>query len=89
MVKTGAMTIQQKPKEKAQAPTRPIHRAYTFFEDVKAEFRKITWTEGNEVATYAKAVVYSTFTFGLLIYFADLFINRVIGGMDAIFKLIV
>ena len=83
------MTLEQKPQSAPKMPAQPLRKAYEFFEEVKAEFSKITWTEGDEVVTYAKAVVGSTFAFGLLIYVADLFIHRVLFGLDTIFKWVV
>lgn len=83
------MTIEQKPQSAPRVPSQPLRKAYGYFEDVKTEFSKISWTDGQEVMTYAKAVVGSTFVFGLLLYVADLFIHRVLFGLDTIFKWLV
>lgn len=85
----NTMTLEQKTQSTPKMPSQPVRQAYQFFEDVKAEFLKISWTEGDEVVTYAKAVVGSTFAFGLLIYVADLFMHRVLFGLDTIFKWVV
>lgn len=83
------MSISQKQEGAVKVPARPIKRAYEYFEEVKEEFFKISWTEGDEVMTYAKAVVGSTFVFGMLIYVADLVIHRALFGLDSIFKLLI
>lgn len=90
---SGHMSITQKQAEKqenmARAPTQPGKKTYEYFEDIKAEFGKISWTEGGEVLTYAKVVVGSMFVFGMLIYLTDLVVHRMLGGLDSLFKLIV
>lgn len=72
-----------------QAKSQSVKKAYEYFDDIKSEFKKISWTEGGEVLTYAKAVVLSTFSFGILIYITDLLINRVLFSFDTIFKWLV
>jgi preprotein translocase SecE subunit len=86
---SGHMSLSQKHEGEAVRSSQPLKRAYEYFEDIKLEFTKISWTEGGEVMTYAKIVVASTFVFGMLIYLADLVIHRVLGGLDALFRLIV
>lgn len=75
--------------EAHQKETRPkltTGQAYKYFENLKAEFKKIQWTEGEEVKVYAKVVVGATFVLGLAIYFADLIIHRVMFGLEAIYR---
>lgn len=79
----------EKPEGAGRIPAQPTKKAYEYFEDVKAEFAKISWTDGEEVMTYAKVVVGSMFVFGMLIYLTDLVIHRMLGGLDSLFKLIV
>ena len=89
---SGHMSLSQKQAEKQESvgrPTQPAKKTYEYFEDIKAEFGKISWTEGGEVMTYAKVVVGSMFVFGMLIYLTDLVVHRVLGGLDGLFKLIV
>lgn len=83
------MTVEQKPQSAPRVPSQPLRRAYEYFEEVKAEFLKISWTDGQEVLACAKAVIGSTFVFGLLLYVADLFIQRTLFGLDTIFKWLV
>ena len=58
-------------KAASTAPTSFEHLA-----EVKAEFKKITWTPKDELITYTKMVVACTFVFGLLIYFVDIIIQN-------------
>ena len=83
------MSLSQKQEGASKAQAQPIKKAYTYFEEIKAEFGKISWTEGGEVLTYAKVVVASTFAFGMLIYFTDLIVHRALAGLDVLFKIIV
>lgn len=59
-----------------------------FFGDVKAEFLKITWTSPEELRTYTKIVVGMTLFLGMGIYFMDLIIQLVLGGLESIMRLI-
>lgn len=86
---SGHMSLSQKQEGTGRAPAQPVKKAYEYFEEIKGEFTKISWTDGEEVFTYAKVVVGSTFVFGMLIYLADLVIHRMLGGFDALFRLIV
>lgn len=63
--------------------------ATQFFGDVKGEFQKITWTEGDELKLYTKIVVAATGTFGLAIYGIDLFIQGTLSGMGTLVRLII
>jgi preprotein translocase subunit SecE len=65
-----------------------LKRAFRRFEDIKAEFMKIEWTEEGQVATYAKIVVLATFMSGMVLYLADLVIQRTLYGFQAILRLI-
>jgi preprotein translocase subunit SecE len=87
--KVSTMTLEQKPQHAPRISAQPIRRSYEYFEEVKDEFLKISWTDGQEVLTYAKVVVGSTFVLGLSIYVADLFFHRVLSGLDMIFKWVV
>ncbi len=79
----------QKKEEAIRTPSQPAKKAYEYFEDIKEELTRISWTEGGEVLSYAKIVVGSMFVFGMLIYLTDLVVHRMLGGLDSLFKLIV
>lgn len=54
--------------------------------DLKAEFKKITWTEPAALRTYTKVVVGATFAVGLGIYVIDLGIQLVLATLEFIVK---
>lgn len=56
--------------------------------NIKDEFRKISWTNPDELITYTKIVVIGTFCFGMGIYLMDLIIQGVLGGLGAIIRMI-
>lgn len=53
-------------------------KARDLIEDIKKEFRQITWTSREELKTYTQIVVGATFALGMGIYFIDLFIQGVL-----------
>jgi preprotein translocase subunit SecE len=59
-----------------------------FFAAVKTEFKKIVWTNPNELRTYTKIVVAMTVLFGLGIYVMDIAIQLVLGFLGAFLQLI-
>jgi preprotein translocase subunit SecE len=56
--------------------------------DVKAEFKKISWTSPEELKAYTKIVVAATFLFGLGIYFVDVIIKACLGTLEYAIRLI-
>ncbi len=62
-----------------------LKKAGEFVGDVKGEFKKISWTEPDQLKTYTKVVVGATFVFGLGIYLLDLAIQ---GGLMLIEKIL-
>jgi len=85
---SGHMSLSEKHENAGRVPAQPIKKSYEYFEEIKAEFGRISWTEGEEVLHYAKIVVGCTFVSAMVIYVADLIIHRMLGGFDALFKLI-
>ncbi len=63
-------------------------KVMTFFSDIKDEFSKITWTSREELLSYTKIVVATTFVFGLLVYIIDLTIQAVLHGLSYFARLI-
>ena len=82
------MVLQQK-TSRSVTVSKPFKKAYAFFEDVKSEFWKIQWTEKEELRTSAKIVVVATFVLGMIIYVADLVIQRLLNGLEGIFQWLV
>lgn len=58
------------------------------FGELKAEFRRIAWTERHEVRQYVKVVVASTMVAGVCIYLVDVGINLCLRGLNGILSLI-
>ncbi len=65
-----------------------VRKAFRRFEDLKAEFFRVQWTEENNVLSMAKVVVVATFVCGMVLYLADLIVQRALTGMDSILRLI-
>jgi preprotein translocase subunit SecE len=59
-----------------------------FLGDIKSEFKKITWTNPEELKTYTKLVVAATFLFGMGIYVMDLAIQTVLNVLGFMMRLI-
>lgn len=55
-----------------------------FLKDLKAEFRKISWTPKDELFQCTKIVVFFVFAFGFGIYFTDLVIRGGLKWIDFI-----
>lgn len=64
-------------------------RARDLVEEVKSEFKNITWTSKEELQAYTKIVIGSTFMFGLSVYFVDLAIQMVLNFLTWITRLTV
>ena len=54
-----------------------------FFAEVKAEFNRITWTSKEELQTYTKIVVISSFVLGMGVYFVDVAIRLCLETLEA------
>lgn len=65
-----------------------MKKAFRRFEDLKGEFFRIQWTEDGEVMSIAKVVVLATFICGMVLYLADLVVQRSLTGVDCILRLI-
>ncbi len=59
-------------------------RALTSLNEIKQEFKKLTWPTKDELIAYTKIVIGATFTVGLGIYFIDLIVQGVLSGVSAI-----
>ena len=65
-----------------------MKRAFRRFEDLKAEFFRIQWTEETSVSYMTKVVVVATFVCGMVLYIADLIVQRALIGVDGVLRLI-
>lgn len=59
------------------------------FEEFKAEFSRIQWSEEGEIVKTTRIVVISTFVSGLVLYGADLAMRNVLHGLEALFRVVV
>ena len=76
-------------QEKRVAHRMPsMKKTSQYIDRVKEEFHKIQWTDGEEVKVYAKVVIATTFVLGMAIYFMDLIIQKTLGGVEMLFKLL-
>jgi preprotein translocase subunit SecE len=57
---------------------------WSYLEEIKGEFRKITWTSRDELVAYTKIVVGATLVFGMAIYGVDIAIQLILAGLDAL-----
>lgn len=60
-----------------------------FIGDVKAEFKRITWTSKEELIVYTKAVVGATFLLGLGVYFVDVVVQTALWLLEGFVRLII
>lgn len=65
-----------------------MKKAFRRFEEFKAEFFRIQWTEEENVTDIAKVVVLATFICGMVLYLADLIVQRSLIGVDSVLRLI-
>jgi preprotein translocase subunit SecE len=70
----------------SQEETKPKKASY--ITELKEELGKVTWTTKDELITFTKIVVGSTFALGLGIYGIDLLIKGVLKGFGALVHLI-
>lgn len=63
---------------------RDVKRIAHFVGEVKQELKKVEWTSKDELKSYTKIVLISTFLFGFFIYLIDLSIQGVLGGINFI-----
>jgi preprotein translocase subunit SecE len=81
------MEVQKNPSS-GNVPLFSMRKLFRRFEDLKAEFLRIQWTEEGEVSHIAKVVVLATFVCGMVLYIADLIVQRALVGVDSILRLI-
>ncbi len=58
----------------------------SYFREVQGELKKISWTSKEDLIFCTKAVIFSTFFFGLTIYGVDLMIRGGLEGIGSIFR---
>jgi|AMWB02.1.fsa_nt_gi preprotein translocase subunit SecE len=78
----------QKNAPAARSSTFSMKRAFNRFEELKSEFFRIQWTEESSVSDMTKVVVLATFVCGMVLYIADLIVQRALIGFDGVLRLI-
>lgn len=77
--------MELKKEQKAPAAKEDVllkkHKTRDFVEDIKTEFKNITWTNKEELRVYTKIVVGATFVLGIGVYFIDLAIQAVLNSL--------
>lgn len=61
-------------------------KLFRFFGEVKAEFRKISWTEREELILSTKAVVGAAFLLGIAVYCVDLGVRASLFLLESFFR---
>lgn len=78
--------------KKIQAPSADksisTQKVKSFVGDIKSEIQKVHWTSREELLTYTKIVIMTTFLFGMAIYFVDMIIQGALGGLSFLMRLI-
>ncbi len=59
-----------------------VQQTYNFVGDIKVEFKKVSWTEKEELQAYTKIVVASTFAIGVCVFSADVFIQTTLESIN-------
>lgn len=60
----------------------------SYFHDVVAELKKVSWTSKEELIFGTKVVIMGTFLFSFAIYGVDLIIRTLFNGISAFFQMI-
>ena len=63
-------------------------RKGSFFQDIKEEMKKVSWTSKDELKICGKVVIGSIFVLGIAIYLVDLFIHLILDGIGNLVRLI-
>lgn len=83
------MSVSQKIAELSAAKKKKAKAKKTnFFQDMKEEMKKVTWTTKEELATCTRIVIGAIFALGLSIYVVDLVIRYALQGIGSLFRLI-
>ncbi|MEI8366402.1 MAG: preprotein translocase subunit SecE [Parachlamydiaceae bacterium] len=91
MIDVKKTQVQQLPKTVSAPTSETVARAEqwkNFIGSIKDEFKKISWTNPEELRLYTKLVVAMTFVCGMGIYFLDIIIQAVLSGLNVFMRLI-
>lgn len=65
-----------------------VEEKLSFIEDMKQEFKKISWPSKTEILQSTKVVIVSTFFLGFSVYLVDLFVKGVLDSTARIIKML-
>jgi preprotein translocase subunit SecE len=65
--------------------TKWYRRLFSFFKDVRAELKKVTWPSRNEVYSTTIVVILATVFFGFYLFFMDIIFSWAITQIKSIF----
>ena len=83
------MSVSQKIAELSAAKKKKAKAKKThFFQDMKEEMKKVSWTTKEELGTCTKIVIGAVFALGLGIYVVDLVIRYALQGIGGLIRLI-
>ncbi len=60
-------------------------RIFSFFREVKAELKKVTWPSRNEVQSTTVVVILTTVFFGVYLYCMDLIFSWILNHVRGLF----
>jgi preprotein translocase subunit SecE len=88
-----AVDVKSMDSKKTQKKTSTVSSAQqsdvqNFFGDVKTEFKKITWTDKDELKAYTKIVVGATLICSFSVFFVDLAIRGGLTTFEAVVRFI-
>lgn len=83
------MEARKTSSSKSNTNAQSSYKAIEFVGDVKTEIKRIHWTDKEELKTYTKLVIASTFMFGMGIYLVDLTIQGVLVGLSTFVRLFI
>ncbi len=55
-----------------------------YIQELKDEFKKVSWTSKAELILYTKIVLGATFVFGIGVYLSDVVIKGILDGLKAV-----
>jgi preprotein translocase subunit SecE len=85
MQTTGRLLMTNKLQQGLDSVKDRWTRIKTFFIEVNAEVRKVTWPTFKEVRDTTIVVIIAVFLFGIFLYLVDLALHK---GMEHLFKVV-
>jgi preprotein translocase subunit SecE len=61
-------------------------RFWTFLKEVRAELKKVTWPNRNEITSTTIVVIIATLFFGFFLFFMDIIFSWAISKVEIFFR---